>query len=401
MISKFIFLSFSLKNLKRKPFRTAVLLLSISFLVSLLILATSFSTSVNSGIQKASDRLGADLIIVPVGARDYAEEFLLESKNRSFYMSKDIIERIKKTEGLEVIESMTYHTYLSTIAGVCCDIAQTQVVAFDQNTDFILKPWLQKAIDRPLARGEAIAGHETSYNLGFDLMDIETTLFNNTFKIVGELDRTGTGLDNALFMTEDDLQHIIESGNSPLKKGEISIIFTKLKRGVDPYYVGKIIEGNIVEVDVVERSDIGREILHTLKDINKIFLVTIVFTSLLTAFLVWAIFSAIANERSREIGIMRAIGANKSHIVRLFIIEVFVLGLLGSLIGMAAGTYLSLYLANSFALLNNISASLTLIQHAEIAFAGLLVGTGICVAGALMPISRIKNMEPLLAIKEE
>ena len=105
-----MFLSFSLKNLKRKPFRTAVLLLSIAFLVSLLIFATSFTASVNSGIQKASDRLGADLIIVPVGARDYAEEFLLESKNRSFYMSKDIIEQIKKTEGLDVIESMTYHT---------------------------------------------------------------------------------------------------------------------------------------------------------------------------------------------------------------------------------------------------------------------------------------------------
>jgi putative ABC transport system permease protein len=396
-----MFLSFSLKNLKRKPFRTAVLLLSIAFLVSLLIFATSFTVSVNSGIKRASDRLGADLIIVPVGARDSAEEFLLESKNRSFYMPKEIIDRVKKTEGLEAIESITYHTYLSTIAGVCCDIAQTQVVAFDQNTDFILRPWLRKALDRPLARGEAIAGYETSYNLGFSLLDIETTLFNNTFKIVGELDRTGTGLDNALFMTEDDLQHIIDSGNSPLKKGEISIIFTKLKRGVDPYHVGKIIEGNIVEVDVVERSDIGREILNTLKDINKIFLVTIVFTSLLTAFLVWAIFSAIANERSREIGIMRAIGANKSHIARLFIMEVFVLGLLGSLVGMAAGTYLSLSLADSFALLNHISARLTFIQHAEIALAGLLTGAGICVTGALIPIGRVKNMEPLLAIKEE
>ena len=401
MISKFIFLAFSLKNLKRKPFRTAVLLLSIAFLVSLLIFATSFTTSVNSGINRASDRLGADLIIVPVVARDSAEEFLLESKSRSFYMSKDIVDRVKQIEELEGIESITYHTYLSTIAGVCCDIAQTQVVAFDQNTDFILRPWLQKAINRPLARGEAIAGYETGYNLGFDLLDMETNLFNNTFKIVGELDRTGTGLDNALFMTEDDLQQIIDSGNSPLNKGEISIIFTKLKRGADPYYIGKIIEGNIVEVDVVERSNIGREILNTLKDINKIFLVTIVFTSLLTAFLVWAIFSAIANERSREIGIMRAIGANKSHIVRLFILEVFILGLLGSLIGMAAGTYLSLSLANNFELLNNISAGLTLIQHAEIAVAGLLAGTGVCVTGALMPIGRIKKMEPLLAIKEE
>jgi len=29
------------------------------------------------------------------------------------------------------------------------------------------------------------------------------------------------------------------------------------------------------------------------------------------------------------------------------------------------------------------------------------LGSGICVAGALLPINRIKKMEPLLAIKEE
>jgi ABC-type antimicrobial peptide transport system permease subunit len=32
---------------------------------------------------------------------------------------------------------------------------------------------------------------------------------------------------------------------------------------------------------------------------------------------------------------------------------------------------------------------------------GLLVGTTICVTGAMMPINRIKKMEPLLVIKEE
>jgi putative ABC transport system permease protein len=41
------------------------------------------------------------------------------------------------------------------------------------------------------------------------------------------------------------------------------------------------------------------------------------------------------------------------------------------------------------------------VQQAEIAIAGLLIGTIICIAGALMPINRIKKLEPLLAIKEE
>jgi putative ABC transport system permease protein len=392
------FFSVALKNLKRKTFRTSVLVFAIALLVSLLIFAISFTASVASSLKKSSDRLGADLVVVPQGARGFAEEFLLESKNTSFYMPKSIIEKVWKIEG---VESLTYHTYLSSISGLCCDIMPTRIVAYNPETDFIINPWLQKSLGRPLLAGEAIAGSGTSENLGLGLLDIEATIFNNRFKIVGVLEQTGTGLDHALFMTEENLKNIIESGKSPLKKGEISIIFTKLKKGYDPDFVGRVLEGEIPEVDVVARSNMGEKFLTTLADINKIFFLTTILASVLTTFLVWAIFSAIANERSKEIGIMRALGAKETHIVKLYLIEVLVLGLLGSLIGVLTGTYLSVVLTGSFSLLKNISVGLTGSQQALIAFAGLLVGTAICVAGAMMPINRIKKMEPLLVIKEE
>ena len=165
--------------------------------------------------------------------------------------------------------------------------------------------------------------------------------------------------------------------------------------------MGRVLEGEIPEVDVVARSDMGEKFINTLADINKIFLLTTVLASVLTTFLVWAIFSAIANERSKEIGIMRALGAKESHIVKLYLMEVLVLGLLGSFIGVLAGTYLSALLAGSFSLLKNISAGLTGGQQTTIALIGLLIGTAICVTGAMMPINRIKKMEPLLVIKEE
>ena len=392
------FVSVALKNLKRKTFRTGVLVFSIALLVSLLIFAISFTVSVASSIKKSSERLGADLVVVPVGARGFAEEFLLESKNTSFYMPVSIIDKVKQIEGIETI---THHTYLSSISGLCCDIMPTRIVAFDPATDFIINPWLQKSLGRPLQIGEAIAGSGTSENLGLGLLDIEATIFNNRFKIVGVLEKTGTGLDHALFMTEENLKNIIESGKSPLKKGEISIIFTKLKKGLDPDYVGRVLEGEIPEVDVMARSDMGEKFLSTLADINKIFLLTTFLASVLTTFLVWAIFSAIANERAKEIGIMRALGAKESHIVHLYLLEVLVLGILGSIIGVLAGTYLSDLLADTFSLLKNISAGLSTAQHVLIAAIGLLIGTGICVAGAMLPVNRIKKLEPLLVIKED
>ena len=397
-MSQISFFSVALKNLKRKKFRTSVLVSAIALLVSLLIFAFSFSVSVATSLKKSSERLGADLVVVPVGARGFAEEFLLESKNTSFYMPGSIIDKVKKIEG---IETLTYHTYLSSISGLCCDIMPTRIVAYNPETDFIINPWLQKSLGRPLQIGEAIAGSGTAENLGLGLLDIEATIFNNRFKIVGVLEETGTGLDHALFMTEENLKNIIESGKSPLKKVEISIIFTKLKKGYDPDYVGRVLEGDIPEVDVVARSDMGEKFLSTLADINKIFLLTTVLASILTTFLVWAIFSAIANERSKEIGIMRALGAKETHIVTLYLIEVLMLGFLGSLMGVLAGTYLSALLAGSFSLLKNISAGLTGVQQTTIALLGLAIGTSICVTGAMMPINRIKKMEPLLVIKEE
>lgn len=401
---KFTKLSVALKNLTRNNFRTGILILAIATLVSLLLFASLFTISVSSAIRQASDRLGADLVIVPPGARGFAEEFLLESKNKSFYMSADNIEKVKQIEG---IDSVTYQTYLESIAGLCCDIGPAQIVAFDQKTDFIIKPWLESTLGRTLKKGEAIAGFDAEENISLGLIEVERTIFNNRFKIVGVLDKTGTGLDNAVFLTEDDLQNIIDSGNSPLKKGNISVIFAKIKKGYDPYHVGLDIEGRIIEVDVVARREMGGELLSKLSDINKVFMISTLMAALLTIFLVWAIFSAIANERTQEIGIMRAVGAKESQVVQLFILEVIVLGVLGSLLGMAFGIYLFSALTKSFTLLQDVSAVMSFDRtiftrgfgQIAVALGCFLVGTGVCVAGALGPINRIKKLEPLVSIK--
>jgi putative ABC transport system permease protein len=396
-MKKFNLFSLSLKNLKRKGFRTGILIFSISLTVSVLVFGLSFILSVNSSIKRASERLGADLIVVPVGARGYAEEVLLETKIKSFYMDKGIVDRVKKIEG---IETVTYQTYLSTIQGACCDIPEAMVIVFNQNTDFIAKPWLKKAINRKLEKGEVIVGHESFLNIGLGLMDIDANIFGIRFKIIGALEKTGTGLDNALFMSDENIEDILKEGKSILKPEEISIIFTKVKKGYDPYQVGRNVEGEIIEVDVVARSDIGKNIINTFKDINQIFSMAIILATMLSAFLSWAIFSAIANERSKEVGIMRAIGAKEIHIVRLFFTEVFTIGAIGSLVGIGVGIYLFIFLSKGFSIIKNISINITLTGEILIALIAFIVGTMICILGAISPLYRLKKIEPLIAIKE-
>jgi putative ABC transport system permease protein len=393
---KFGILNVALKNLKRKSFRSVVLVVSIGLLVSILVFGSSFIVSVGSSLERASNRLGADILVVPMGARDYAEEVLLETDVKTFYMDKDLEKEVIKVEG---VDEITHQTYLETILGVCCDIPAAKVVAFNQDTDFIVKPWLQKTLGRRLEKGEAILGYGAQENLG--LLEVESsTLFGNKFNIVGVLDKTGTGLDNAIFVSEENVNDIVEMGKSPLQKGQISLIFVKLKEGYDPEQVGRNIENAILMVDVTTRSDIGKDIIATLKDINKVFLITIVLASVLSVFLTWTIFTAIVNERFREVGIMRAIGARGSHIVWMFVLEVFMLGISGSVFGIVMGNYLSITLSKIFALLRDLGASLTLVERIEISLLGLAVGVAICIVGALSSIIRIKKLEPLTALKE-
>ena len=272
MTKEFTLFSLALRNLKRKPLRSGILIVAIGLLVSVLVFALSFIKRVDSGIKITSDRLGADLLIVPTGSRGAAEDVLLENKVKTFYMDKGIIERVRKIDG---IDKVTDQTYLATITGACCDVPESVVVAFNQDTDFVISPWLNKALNRRLQKGEAIVGSESAFNINIGLTEVDTVLFGNMFKMVGVLEKTGTGLDTAIFIDEVNIGDILKNGKADLKPGQISVIFAKVKKGADPYLVAGKIEDSIVEVDVVARKDIGKNLIAALRDINRIFSVTV------------------------------------------------------------------------------------------------------------------------------
>jgi len=133
----------------------------------------------------------------------------------------------------------------------------------------------------------------------------------------------------------------------------------------------------------------------------RIFTMTIVLAAVMAFFLVWAIFTAIANERAKEVGIMRALGAKESHIFRIFLIEVLVIGIAGSILGIAAGTGMSAIFAKTFSIVKQLSTELSLPERIAIAAISFAGGTAICLFGALGPIQRLKKMEPLMVIKTE
>jgi len=391
--------SFAFKNIKRKPLRTGILMFAIALLAAALVFSLSFVQRVNGSIKKSTERLGADLLVVPTNSRGAAEEILLENRIKTFYMKRSIIDRVRALPG---VEKATEQVYLVTVAGVCCSVPESMVIAFNQDSDFIINPWLKEKVRHRLGKGEAVAGFESAFNIRLGLVEMDSMLFGNVFRLIGSLEKTGTGFDTAVFIGMENMPAIIASGKvKNLQPDDISVVLVKVKPGVDPASVAASVEDTIIEADAMARKDIGKNIIAALKDISRIFTMTIALTAVMSFFLVWAIFTAIANERSKEVGIMRAIGAKESHILTLFFIEVLVIGIAGSLVGIVAGIGMSAALSKGFTIVKQLSTELSIGEQAVIAAVSFLGGTVICVLGALAPIQRLKKMEPLLVIKAE
>jgi len=384
------------KNVSRKVFRNIVLLLAVSLLVGLLVFALLFNNAVEADLEIANKRLGADIVLVPVEAQSSAEEFILESREKTFYMDDFILDALSD---VEEIETLNTHTYLDTLGAGCCSIDEGQVIVYEPDSDFIVAPWLTPESKKELGDNEVYVGNYVHEYLG--LIDT-ASLFGAGVKIVGHLEYTGTGIDRGIFIRKQDIDKLSEEALGSYKKGTISIIFIKTKEGVDiDLLVAKIRNIN-PRIAIMTRGSIGADVRNTLNDILRIFTVTILISSLLAILLAWSTFSAIAGERKREVGILRAIGARKSHIIKMFLFEAFIISLTGGLLGIVFGHLLIAYLGSDFHLLSSIGAVTRLsFTSVLISFMGLGIGCIVCLSGALFPIMRLAGLEPLLAIKEE
>jgi len=382
------------KGVTRKLFRNLILMMAVALLVALLTFAMLFNKAVEEDIEAASKRLGADIVIVPSEAKGSAEEFILESKIKSFYMDKFVFDDISE---IPDIKQATYHIYLNTLSSGCCSIDEGQVIVFDQDKDFVVASWLETGPKR-LEPGQVYVGSYVYDYLGL----INTaSLFGQGVKVVGHLQQTGTGLDHGVFMRLDDLNKISPAATGGYQAGKISIIFIKVKEGVSIAKVVADIRNVNPTVGVMTRGDIGTDVRTTLSDIIRVFSITILISSLLALLLAWSTFTVLANERRREVGILRAIGAHQSHIMKLFLAEAMLISTMGGLAGVIMGHSLIHYLAKGFTLLSKLGAvSAVTMGNIGIGLIAMGVGIAICLIGAAIPIFRLARMEPLLAIKE-
>ena len=99
------------------------------------------------------------------------------------------------------------------------------------------------------------------------------------------------------------------------------------------------------------------------------------------------------NERTREIGIRKSIGATRRDIQRQFLVEAVVLSTLGGLLGVFGGWLLAFAVSS----LTPLPARITLWSVA----AALLLGAGAGILFGVYPASRAARLDPITALRAE
>jgi len=99
-------------------------------------------------------------------------------------------------------------------------------------------------------------------------------------------------------------------------------------------------------------------------------------------------------ERTREIGIRKAVGARKSDIIVQFLTEAVVLTGMGGVIGLIMGWSVSLLTGLIF---RNLPTAVPLWAAAS----GILVSVGVGLFFGIWPAGRAANLDPVVALRYE
>ena len=102
---------------------------------------------------------------------------------------------------------------------------------------------------------------------------------------------------------------------------------------------------------------------------------------------------ASVTERTREIGIRRAIGAKRKQIVSQFLIETVVLSTIGGIVGLGVGVFIPL-------VITSITKMPTVITLGSILLP-LIISAGIGIIFGLYPAYRAANVDPIVALRHE
>lgn len=388
------------RNIRRKLFRTVSIILSVAAVAGTLFAATMVIYSVKRSIGVGTERLGADVLVVPASAEIKAREALVTGEPGTYYMDRSVLDKVAQVDG---VARVTPQVFIKSSQLTCCAVSNVLLIGFDPKTDFSVKSWLSNLVRSNISDDEIIVGREIPTMEGRTMK-----FYGRTFKVAGVLSPTGMHyLDNSAFMTMNAAYNMAkESSKDALKSltvtpDQISTVLVKVKDGYTPQRVAVKINYAVDGVKAIASS----EVISTVKEqLSRLFAYLFTIGGIvwvMALLLIAVVFSMIVNERQREIGLFRAMGAKKGFMFRLLIVEASLLTTVGGLIGVSFGGLLVFSFKNLITKELNVPYLWPPMQFIVLLLVGCIVVSLVTgILAALYPAALSARMEPYNAIRK-
>jgi len=329
----------ALKNLMRRKGKAAFILAGLVIGVATVVTIISFANAMTNDINHKLEKYGANILIVPKTDNLTLTYGGLSLGGVSFEMQEirqaelASIDTIKNAGNIAAVGPLV-------LGGIQVEANRVLLAGIDFKAARILKPWWKVKGEIPDEQS-ILLGAEAARVLG--LVRGATIIINNRkLKVSGVLEPTGSQDDQLVFTRLETAQTLL-SKEGKLSMVEVAALCTACPIEEMVRQISEVLPA--AKVMAIQQVVKGR--METLSQFRKFSYGISAVVILIGGLVVLVTLMGSVRERTGEIGIFRAIGFRKSHVMRIIFLEAGIVsglaGVLGYLIGIG-GTHIGLKL---------------------------------------------------------
>lgn len=383
----------------RMALSAIAVLLSVAFVSGTLV----FTDTMNTTFDKLFASTASDVTVSPKGA---ATDDETPQSGRPEAFPASLVEQVRKTEGVQAAQGAVVSTSVTVVDARNKNVGPTSgapTIAVNWSPNELRSVEIASGHE-PRGPTEVVVDGATAEKHGLKLGDELRTISvtgDFTAKISGIVDFkvTNPGATVVYFETATAQRELLG------KEGLFTQITADAKPGVSDdalkRNIAASIGGGYKLQTAAEAADAGREDVAGFLDVMKYAMLGFAGIAFLVGiFLIVNTFSMLVAQRTREIGLMRAIGSSRKQVNRSVLIEALLLGFFGSVAGVGAGVGLAVGLMK---LMSSIGMELStgdLTVKWTTPAVGLLLGIVVTVLAAYIPARRAGKVSPMAALRD-
>ena len=336
----------ALRNLRTRSLRSWLTILGIVIGVFLIISLLSLSEGIKATITQQLRALGGEMIFIMPGDLSNPLSMFMGGGEQ---LEKADLEAIKKTKGVDQVLTMSYQSVVGRYGEEGKTIFLSGI-SWEEGIEILerFQGWSLESGEWPIiGKREVVVGQQIAKEVFEKDIKVgkEIILKGRKFKVVGVLNSLGSKTDDTFVYLDMPLYQELTGD----KKGTAQTAMVKIKEGSDLDKVAEDIKENLQETrkrkvgaDMADFSVITSE---KMGDIAGSILAVIQFAIIGFASIAIVVggigitntmFTSI-RERTREIGIMKAIGAKNSAVLTIVLFEAGIIGFAGGIGGTILG----------------------------------------------------------------